>query len=81
MSTVTFSFTVNQNRSGPPPKFCGYFSGCSTPQLPVVRVPVPILRYVSARCCVTPAFIPFSRFVVLPPLRYLFPPIMAVFRR
>ena len=81
MSTITFSFTVNKANAGPPSRYCGYFSGCPAPALPVVHVPVEVLRRVSARCCVTPPFIPISRFFVLPGMRFIFPTIMATFRR
>lgn len=66
---------------GPPPIPClGHFHGCPAPALPVCRVPMPILRYVAARCCVTPPFIPQVRWYVTPPSRYVFPPVL-VFRR
>lgn len=66
---------------GPPVVNClGYFHGCPTPQLPVCRVPMPILRNVAARCCVTPPFLPLNRWFVTPPARFLYPPVL-VFRR
>lgn len=67
-----------------PPPFValGYFHGCPTPQLPVCRVPMPILSRVAARCCVSPPFIPMvaKPWYVAPPLRYIYPPVV-VWRR
>lgn len=62
------------------PSILGYFHGCPAPQLPVCRVPMPILRNVAARCCVTPPFLPLARWFVTPPVRYIFPPVL-VWRR
>jgi hypothetical protein len=67
---------------GPPPITClGYFHGCPAPALPPCRVPMPILRYVAARCCVTPPFLPIRPWFVTPPLRYVIPRPVIVWRR
>jgi hypothetical protein len=79
-TTVTTTTTVNRAPGPPPIRILGYFTGCPAPALPVCRVPMPILRLVAARCCVTNPFLPLTRWFVVPPMRFIYPPVF-VFRR
>jgi hypothetical protein len=90
MSTTIYSYTIPRFLAGPvfrplpggaPPIRClGYFHGCPAPALPVCRVPMPILTRVAERCCVRPTFPAMPRWFVLPPARYLLPPVLVMRR-
>jgi|KBSSwiStaDraftv2_1062776.scaffolds.fasta_scaffold109688_3 hypothetical protein len=80
MATTTYIYSVPRQAGPPPITILGYFSGTPVPAMPVCRVPTPVLRAVSARCCVTSPFLPMGRWYVSPPSRYVFPPVL-VYRR
>jgi len=75
MAQLIYSVTITRTLSaGPARTMIGYFTGTPTPQLPIVQVSAPVLRVVSARCNVTPAFIPITRWYVVPAQQYSLSP-------
>lgn len=76
MAATAFVVTISRMSSSfaPAPNMVGYFTGCPDPAIPSLRVPEPVLRTISARCCVTPAFIPITKWFTVPAVQYALSP-------
>jgi hypothetical protein len=80
-STTVTTTTISQATYvtplfGPPPtRILGYFTGCPSPLIPFLRVPIPIITRIVERCNIRPPWIRvIPRWSVLPARYVLFRP-------
>ena len=71
MAQITVSITITSTmNAGPARGMVGYFAGTPVTGLPIIRIPAPVLRAISARCNVTPNFIPITKWYTVPAVQY-----------